>query len=45
MDEIPIGERIDPDTGDLVPDYRTPEQILADIKQDKVMLERLEGCV
>ena len=45
MDEIPIGEKIDPDTGDLVPDYRTPEQILADIKQDKVMLERLEGCV
>ena len=45
VDEIPIGERIDPDTGDLVPDYRTPEQILADIKQDKVMLERLEGCV
>jgi len=45
VDEIPIGERIDPATGEVVSETLTPKQILADIEQDRAMLQRLEGCV
>ena len=44
ISEIPIGQRID-ENGELVPDYKSPKQILDDIEQDRVMLSRLEGCV
>jgi predicted ABC-type ATPase len=45
LEEIPIGERIDPGTGEVVSETLTPKQILADIEQDRAMLQRLEGCV
>ena len=43
-DEIPVGQRID-ENGELVPDYASPDEILKEIKQERMMLKRLEGCV
>jgi hypothetical protein len=43
--EIPVAERIDPQTGERVSEVTTVREILADFEQDKSMLERLIGCV
>ena len=43
--EIPVAERIDPQTGEKVSEVTTVREILAEFEQDKSMLERLIGCV
>lgn len=42
---IPVGQRIDPDTGELVPEYKSKAELLDEIRQDEAMLARFEGCV
>ena len=42
--EIPLGLRVDPDTGDVVAETVTLRQIQDDIAQDQKMLDRLRGC-
>ena len=44
LDEIPVGQRID-ENGQIIIDYKSPSEILDDIKQEKAMLDRLRGCV
>lgn len=43
--EVPIGERIDPETGERVAEVATVRDILNEFEQDKSMLDRLVGCV
>jgi hypothetical protein len=43
--EVPIGEKIDPVTGERVPELSTVRDILNDFDQDQTMLDRLIGCV
>jgi len=43
--EVPIGEKIDPVTGERVPELSTVRNILNEFDQDQTMLDRLVGCV
>ncbi len=43
--EVPVGERIDPETGERVAQTATVREILNEFEQDKSMLDRLIGCV
>lgn len=43
--EVPIGEKIDPVTGERVPELSTVRDILNDFDQDQTMIDRLIGCV
>jgi len=42
--EIPMGERVDPETGDIVPEVRTVRDILADLDADDADLEAISRC-
>ena len=42
--EVPLGERVDPDTGDVVPTTMTLRDVKAQIDQENAMIERLEFC-
>jgi hypothetical protein len=43
--EVPVAERIDPQTGERISQVTTVREILENFEQDKSMLERLIGCV
>jgi predicted kinase len=42
--EVPLGERVDPDTGDVVPTTMTLRDVKAQIDQENAMIDRLEFC-
>jgi hypothetical protein len=42
--EVPLGERVDPDTGDVVPTTMTLRDLKAQIDQEDAMIKRLEFC-
>ena len=44
FDAVPIGERVDPDTGAIIPETRTVDEILSDIDAERDFLEGAEVC-
>lgn len=42
--EVPLGERLDPDTGDVVPTTMTLKDVKAQMDQEDAMIARLEFC-
>tara|TARA_Y100000385_G_C13083220_1_gene635025 strand:+ start:244 stop:2625 length:2382 start_codon:yes stop_codon:yes gene_type:complete len=42
--EVPLGERVDPDTGDVVPTTMTLRDVKAQMDQEDAMIKRLEFC-
>ena len=42
--EVPLGERVDPDTGDVVPTTTTLRDLKAQMDQEDAMIKRLEFC-
>lgn len=43
--EVPVGERIDPVSGERVASVQTVRELLEEFKQDETMINRLVGCV
>jgi len=42
--EVPLGERIDPETGDVLPATMTLRDLKAQMDQEDAMINRLEFC-
>jgi hypothetical protein len=42
--EVPLAERVDPDTGDVVPTTMTLRDVKAQMDQEDAMIKRLEFC-
>lgn len=42
--EVPLGERVDPDTNEVVPTTMTLRDVKAQMDQEDAMIARLEFC-
>lgn len=45
LDLVPVGQELDPSTGNLIPTFRSKRELVDEIRQDEAMLDRFKDCV